>query len=376
VVVPYAQRPLPGELAAVFSGLRVQVDRDRCGSTPSASRNWRTPSHHLTVRVEPTQIHIRLPVGRGETSPSSPNPGARSTDQPTSRYGLRTIDQPTLDTVEGVFGLWRWHSPPQAGRPSGSPNLRARKRTVHWVTVWTAAVTTRTRRRPFRGTCGLSSASRGVARRAINAADSPRLRQPRPQHHRRSGEPPDVGRVHAHLIEYYSRDVAAARDRVAAGPVNVAVTCVYAVDFATYAPAVPADLVLLVGCWATSMTTTCAGRSGRWCNCALPAPSRHLDPQPPRTRLDATLPGGLGASDNLPDRRELLWPGGVWDHDEPGATRPRDASRRLASDSWRMDPPGSSSLSAADSSSDGHEPAHYTMIGIPGADQPATPKTW
>ncbi|MGI5153030.1 SAM-dependent methyltransferase [Plantactinospora sp. CA-294935] len=59
---------------------------------------------------------------------------------------------------------------------------------------------------------------------------------------------PDAGRVHATLIEYDSRNVAAARARAAAGHLE-AVTVVQADagDLTAYRGAVPADLVLMAG---------------------------------------------------------------------------------------------------------------------------------
>jgi hypothetical protein len=59
---------------------------------------------------------------------------------------------------------------------------------------------------------------------------------------------PDADRVRATLIEYDSRNVAAARDHlVRAGLAGITVVCADAGDFAAYADAGPADLVLLAG---------------------------------------------------------------------------------------------------------------------------------
>ena len=58
----------------------------------------------------------------------------------------------------------------------------------------------------------------------------------------------DAGRVRAELIEKDPRNVAAARESVAAaGLAGITVTCADAGDFAAYRAAVPADLVLLAG---------------------------------------------------------------------------------------------------------------------------------
>lgn len=58
----------------------------------------------------------------------------------------------------------------------------------------------------------------------------------------------DAGRVRAELIEKDSRNVAVARESVAAaGLVGITVTCADAGDFAAYRAVVPADLVLLAG---------------------------------------------------------------------------------------------------------------------------------
>jgi len=58
----------------------------------------------------------------------------------------------------------------------------------------------------------------------------------------------DADRVRAELIEKDSRNVAAARESVAAAElVGITVTCADAGDFAAYRTAVPADLVLLAG---------------------------------------------------------------------------------------------------------------------------------
>jgi len=58
----------------------------------------------------------------------------------------------------------------------------------------------------------------------------------------------DTDRVRAELFEKDPRNVAAARERVAAsGLAGITVTCADAGDFATYHTAIPADLVLLAG---------------------------------------------------------------------------------------------------------------------------------
>lgn len=58
----------------------------------------------------------------------------------------------------------------------------------------------------------------------------------------------DADRVRAELIEKDPRNVAVARERVAAaGLAGITVTCADAGDFAAYRAAVPADLVLLAG---------------------------------------------------------------------------------------------------------------------------------
>jgi hypothetical protein len=59
---------------------------------------------------------------------------------------------------------------------------------------------------------------------------------------------PDAGRVRAELIEMDERNVAAAREGIAAtGLAGITVTCADAGDFGAYRDAVPADLVLLAG---------------------------------------------------------------------------------------------------------------------------------
>jgi hypothetical protein len=59
---------------------------------------------------------------------------------------------------------------------------------------------------------------------------------------------PDANRVRARLIEYDPRNVEAARARIAAAGIpDATVICADAGDLASYAGAVPADLVLLAG---------------------------------------------------------------------------------------------------------------------------------